>query len=40
MRDTALAVQVRTALLAHPKLANAPMKVSCSAGVVEVEDQV
>lgn len=36
MRDTALAGQVRAALLAHPKLGNAPMKVSCSAGVVEV----
>ena len=36
MRDTALAGQVRAALLAHPKLGSAPMKVSCSAGVVEV----
>jgi cytidylate kinase len=36
MRDTALAVQVRAALLSHPKLGNAPLKVSCHAGVVEV----
>jgi hypothetical protein len=36
MRDTALAVQVRAALLSHSKLSNAPFKVSCLAGVVEV----
>ena len=36
LRDTALAVQVRAALMSHPKLRNAPVKVSCHAGVVEV----
>jgi cytidylate kinase len=36
MRDAALVAEVRAALLSHPKLGNAPFRVQCSAGAVQV----
>jgi cytidylate kinase len=36
MRDAALVAEVRAALLSHPKLGNAPFRVQCSGGAVEV----
>ena len=36
MRDTALAAEVRAALVSHPKLGNAPFRVQCSGGSVQV----
>jgi cytidylate kinase len=36
MRDAALAAEVRAALLNHPKLGNAPLRVQCSGGAVQV----
>jgi cytidylate kinase len=36
MRDAALTAEVRAALLSHPKLGNAPFRVQCSAGAIEV----
>jgi cytidylate kinase len=36
MRDAALSAEVRAALLSHPKLGNAPFRVHCSGGAVEV----
>ena len=36
MRDAALTAEVRAALLSHPKLGNAPLRVQCAGGAVEV----
>jgi cytidylate kinase len=36
LRDAALTAEVRAALLSHPKLGNAPFRVQCSAGAVQV----
>ncbi|MBV8358595.1 MAG: cytidylate kinase-like family protein [Deltaproteobacteria bacterium] len=36
MHDAALVAQVRAALLSHPKLGNAPFRVQCSGGAVQV----
>jgi cytidylate kinase len=36
MRDAALAAAIRAALISHPKLANAPLKVQCSNGAAQV----
>jgi osmotically-inducible protein OsmY len=36
MRDAALTAEVRAALLSHPKLGNAPFRVLCSNGVVQI----
>jgi cytidylate kinase len=36
MRDAALVAQARAALLSHPKLGNAPFRVQCSAGEMQV----
>jgi cytidylate kinase len=36
MRDAALAAEVRAALLNHPKLGNAPLRVQCSGGAIQV----
>jgi cytidylate kinase len=36
MHDAALVAEVRAALLSHPKLGNAPFRVQCSGGAVQV----
>jgi cytidylate kinase len=36
IRDAALAAEVRAGLLSHPKLGNAPFRVQCSGGAVQV----
>jgi cytidylate kinase len=36
LRDAAMIAEVRAALLSHPKLGNAPFRVQCSGGVVQV----
>jgi cytidylate kinase len=36
MRDAALAAEIRAVLLNHPKLNNAPLRVQCTGGAVEV----
>ena len=36
MRDAALVAEIRAALLTHPKLGNAPFRVQCSGGAVQV----